>query len=459
MSKDQVTELSAKLRTLAVIQRFTHDLFNARDFNEAATQAVNNSWTMLSFKSSSLIEDSASKAVVIAQYGQTVVNKHSRIAVLQCDLCHNLSLDGGLLTITRANAAEKNLPVEIVNELLGVDTTCFILELTPPASTPKQPYRLLWLLEYDGPVPSFALNSAQLLASAIAESLYFHRLCTAKAGWNLRRYINMKKFFWMALLAAVIICMFIKVPESANAEFTLKAPEITSSYAWFEGPIARCHLQNGSLVRKGDLIAEYDTSQLNYRLTAAESQVNEIKAELELEGRSAFTQRERLGMVKLLEPKLQSALVSVDEAKWYLGKSRFLAPADGILVLKDGRAELLTGKVVHAGDKIFDIYGGEGMIADIPLNERDSSILGHSLSATLFLHTAPERPIPVKILAVSPYPELTEQRTYCYIVRAELPADMTNLRYGMRGIAKISGERVFLGYHLFKSAVLYFRGI
>lgn len=253
--------------------------------------------------------------------------------------------------------------------------------------------------------------------------------------------------------------MFIRVPESTNAEFTLKAPEITSGYAWFEGPVARCYLQDGSLVKKGDLIAEYDTNQLNYRLTAAESQVNEIKAELELEGRTAFTERERLGTVKLLEPKLQSALVNVREAQWYLGKSRFLSPADGILVLKDGRAELLTGKVVHAGEKIFDIYGGEGMVAEIPLNERDSSILRQSPTATLFLHTAPERPIPVKILEISPYPELTEQRTYCYIVRAELPENMTDLRYGMRGIAKISGEKVFLGYHLFKSVVLYFRGI
>jgi hypothetical protein len=33
----------------------------------------------------------------------------------------------------------------------------------------------------------------------------------------------------------------------------------------------------------------------------------------------------------------------------------------------------------------------------------------------------------------------------------------TALRYGMRGVAKLRGERVALGYLLFKNAVLYLR--
>lgn len=99
------------------------------------------------------------------------------------------------------------------------------------------------------------------------------------------------------------------------------------------------------------------------------------------------------------------------------------------------------------------------MSAEISVNERDASVLGNDLTSTLFLHTAPETAIPVTIQDVSPYPELTEQRTYCYKVRVDLPDGMTDLRYGMRGIAKLSGNNVSLGYYLFKSALLYFRGL
>ena len=127
--------------------------------------------------------------------------------------------------------------------------------------------------------------------------------------------------------------------------------------------------------------------------------------------------------------------------------------------MTDGRAELLAGKAVRTGDKLFEVFGGSGMVAEIPVNERDASILRRQFDATLFLHTAPETAIPVEILEVSHYPELTEQKTYCYRVRAKLPDSLTGLRYGMRGIAKLSGGKVSLGYRLFKSVVLYFRGL
>lgn len=99
------------------------------------------------------------------------------------------------------------------------------------------------------------------------------------------------------------------------------------------------------------------------------------------------------------------------------------------------------------------------MIAEIPVNERDASILRQAPRLTLFLHTAPENAIPAEIEEISRYPELTEQKTYCYKVRARLPKQMDDLRYGMRGVARLSGGDVSLGYRLFKSMVLYFRGL
>ena len=44
-------------------------------------------------------------------------------------------------------------------------------------------------------------------------------------------------------------------------------------------------------------------------------------------------------------------------------------------------------------------------------------------------------------------------------LRCKVPASADQLRYGMRGVARISGGKVSLGYRLFKSAVLYFRGL
>ncbi len=450
-------ELTARLKAFALMMRFGHDLFQANDFSDAAALAVNNSRVLLNFKSSSLIEVSGGRAEIVAQYAQVEPNRHSKLAELQCLLCAKLPPSAEPRVLTVASCKELSLPPEIPNELLAGGNACLVVPLQPPPSVPKHDFRLLWLIEFGGEeVPAYAQTSAKLLAPSIAEALFFRRFCTRVAVWRRR---GGRRLVWILLALLLAGTMFLRVPESTTAEFELRAPEITAVYAWFDGPVAACLVQDGAAVKKGDVIAEYDTAQLKFRLASAENAVREIQAELELESRTAFTDRERLGKLKLLEARLNAAKVAVDEARWYLAHSKLTAPAGGVLVLADGRAEQLSGKAVRTGDRLFEIYGGRGMIAEIPVNERDASILERVPAATLFLHTAPEQPIPARITEISRYPELTEQRTYCYRVRAELPPEAGSLRYGMRGIARLSGERVSLGYYLFKSVVLYFRGL
>ncbi len=442
-------ELLAKLKAFALMLKYGHDLFDAATFRDAAALAVNNSRTLLNFRTATLLELTGGRAVVIAQYGQAEANPHSRLAVAQAQFAESLELGSEPQTVT----ADEGLPAE-----LAADNAVYCcLKLRPPANLNATDLSFLWLLEYEKEIPVYVPNTFKLLAASASEALYYQRFCKNQL-WEVKRHVK-KRWVWGAILLLAVAAMFLRVPESATAEFTLKAPEITSAYAWFDGPIAACLVQDGETVKKGEIIAEYDTDQLNYRLSSAQNALREIEAELALEQQNAFSDEERLGKVKLLEARRDTMQVAVREAQWYLDHARISAPADGILALADGRAEQLAGKAVRTGDKLFDVYGGNGMVAEIPVNERDASILQDRFHATLFLHTAPETAIPVEILEVSQYPELTEQKTFCYKVRVRLPDNSAGLRYGMRGIARLSGENVSLGYRLFKSVVLYFRGL
>ncbi|MDD3155769.1 MAG: HlyD family efflux transporter periplasmic adaptor subunit, partial [Victivallaceae bacterium] len=434
-------DFASRAKAFALMLKYGHDLLDAKTVEDAAALGVSNSRGLLNFTTSTLLELVNGKAIILAQYGQVAVNPHSRLAVLQCKLAESLKFDGEPLTMTKANG--------LLPELAGDCRVYLCLHLAPPANTDGAGFSFVWLIEYENDIPTYAVNTAKLLAISLSEALHYQKLCKNRL-WNVKRHAK-KRWGWAMLLLLLIGAMFLRVPENATAEFTLKAPEITSGYAWFDGPIAKCIRQDGSFVKKGDVVAEYDASQLEYRLGAAKSQLQETEAEFSLEQQNAFSDQSRLGQVKLLEARLTTMKVSVKEAEWYLAHAKIFAPSDGILALADGRAEQLAGKAVRTGDKLFDIMGGNGMTAEIPVNERDASILQKQLSATLFLHTAPETAIPVTILDVSHYPELTEQRTYCYKVRVRLPDHQSNLRYGMRGVAKISGGTVFLGYHLFKS--------
>jgi hypothetical protein len=148
----------------------------------------------------------------------------------------------------------------------------------------------------------------------------------------------------------------------------------------------------------------------------------------------------------------------VREAQWYLAHSTIKSPADGLLVLAGGRADRIENKAVRTGDKLFDIYGGKGIVAEIQVNERESSILAGKLEATLFPYTAPENGLRTEIISVRKIPELTEQRIYCYTVKARV-LNPDGMRYGMRGIARLQGERIPMWYYLFRSLVVYLRWV
>ena len=459
MANDQKNEWSARLKAFGMIIKLSNDLFAAPDFTTASGIAVNSSCTLLRYKSSTMLEIQGGKARVVTPFAQVAVNQSTNEAQAQCALCEHLELTEKPQVLTLADCSNLDQRAGVaLSQLIGDRETMMVVMLAPPPFLGKVDFRLVWLLEFPEEVPNFAMNAASILVRNYAEALYCHRCCRASGKVRLRSIFRPRKVALYILLAVIAALMFVPVNESVNAEFVVKAPETVSSYAWFDGPIAKCYKQDGDRVKAGQVIAEYDTSQVAFRLANAASQVREIEKEYDLESSAAFSDRTRLGKVQLIEARLNGAKVAVDEANWYLAHSKFIAPVDGVLALADGRAELLTNRAVRTGDKIFDIYTGDGNVAEILVNERDSSILQGKLDATLFLYTRPDQAIEAEVTSISNYPELTEQRVYCYKVRAAMN-NADNLRFGMRGIAKLRGERVSLGYYLFRNLVIYLRWI
>lgn len=468
---DQLQEMAARLKAFGVMMRLGHDLFNAPDFQTAAVMAVNNARPVVGFRSSTLLQIRGRKVDILSQYAQPVVNKHSRQAVLQRELLETIGQQEEMVEISAENADQYGNG-KAARELCPDNVTLLLIPLKAPPFLKQPAVQLVWLLEFDGKIPPYAMTAAKLLASGYAEALYCQLIDASRIrAFSRKRMINFKRIFWILVLAATIYVMFLPIPEKVNAEFELKAPEITTVYAWFDGPIAECHRPDGKLwksgdvVKKGDIIARYDISQLEFRLKNAEAAITELQEELDQKERAPFDaeRRDNRGEIKLLKARIASAQIAVKEAQWYLDHAKIIAPCDGILQLSDGRAEALIGKAVRTGDKIFEIMSGEGMEVKVPVLESESSILLENPPViTLFLHTSPDTPIVAEVKEISPAPELTEQRSYCYNLRAYLPKEQCEdlkLKYGMRGIAKVEGKEVAIGYFLFKSVILYFRGL
>ena len=433
-------DAASRLKTLAFMLKFGHDLFSAPDIETVAAMAANDTRAVLAFRNSMLFElNDKGQPVLLGQFAQSICNPASSAAASFKELLENAEFDTqNCCIVPEKNGKYKSLCCKLTSP--GKDGSSFV-----------------WVMEYEDDIPENIVNAAKLLGRSVAEALAFAKL-SENSIWKRRKRI---KTVWKyaALFAIVTAAMFIPVPESTTAEFMLQPSRTTAAYAWFDGPIGKCFKQEGDLVRKGERIARYDTAQMEYKLANARSALSEAEAELALEQQNAFTDESKLGKAKLLQAKCESMQIAVKEAQWYLAHADIVAPADGILALTDGRAEQLTGKAVRTGDKLFEILSTDDIAAKILVPEQESSVLQNNFTARLYLYTKPEQPIAAEVQEIATHPELTERQNYCYPVTVKLSDRETaaDLRFGMRGTAKLSGKTIFAGYYLFKNLILYFR--
>lgn len=456
-------ELKSRLRAFAAILRLNRDAFSFKDLRSTALHIVNDSKTLLTYDRSSLVDLRSRR--VIAEYSQTEVNEHTRYARALTRLCRELKFGNDPLEVTA------DCPEEILNTLSGKGkeslqvltedgTHLLMIPLRHSKNPESEKNPFLWVLEYKNAIPGHVSAMVALLAADYSCALWLHAPKGFLRIWS--RFLFRITFarLFLLLLAAFGVALFtMNVEHTVSAEFVLKPKSAHSSYAWFDAVVKKCHVKDGQIVKKGEKILSYDTARMRFQLSAALAAYKETDAEYEQESKAAFTDREKLGKLKVLSHRRKQALVAIEEARWYLAHSEVHAPVEGMVALVDGSADKLANRALRTGEKQFDIYSGNGMIAEIRVNEKDASVLDKSPVITLFLHTKPELPIRVKVIASRYYPELTEQNIYCYNLQAEMADPVPGLRYGMRGVARVRGEKVLLGYYLFRSLVLWYRGL
>ena len=454
-------ELKARLHAFAAILRLGRDAFAAGDLTAVGVHIVNNSRTILAFSRSVLV-DLRGKPRILAEFAQPEVDQHTAYAQAILRLSREMTIGDAPVEVNAETPPPGKLSSRGKNawqELTEENRRLLIVPLRTPSAplSVKEPF--LWILEYTDAVPPHVSATVSLLTADFGGALWLN---TPRKGSSIGRWlrkITAMRIFLLLVLAFLISLFVVNVEHTVSAEFVIRPQAVFSSYAWFDCVVKQCAVQDGDTVKKGDVILHYDTDRMRFQLAAAQAAFQETDAEYEKESKASFTDREKLGQLKILAYKREQARIAIAEAQWYLAHSVVRAEAAGVVTLPEGSADKLSGRALRQGEKQFDILTGSGMIAEIMVNEKDASVLEDHPKVVLFLHTRPELPILAKIISERFYPELTEQNIYSYNLKAEMVGEVPDLRYGMRGVARVTGPKVKLGYYLFRSLVLWYRGL
>jgi hypothetical protein len=130
-----------------------------------------------------------------------------------------------------------------------------------------------------------------------------------------------------------------------------------------------------------------------------------------------------------------------------LKRSRVLAPKAG-LVLMDDPAEWI-GKPVAVGERVLRIAAAGDLEVEVWVPLSDAIALPKDASVTLYLNASPLSPVSARLRYMA-HEAVTRPEGYqAYRARAVL-TQATQYRVGLKGTAKLQGERIPLVYWMMR---------
>lgn len=465
-SEQDLNNLKGKLNALSGVLRLGHEAFQKNSVNTVALHIVNNTRLISAYDRASLA-DMRGRPLIEAASGQPILDQNSEFSVKMRQL---LSCFTSLQTPLKLNEAffkeSKDVPQGSQEAFKALteeypEADIMLIPLLPPPGGHRTGHSqcFILVLEFFKGVASAEENILTLLAQHYAEAIW-HK--TVKSRWNLRDFLEAKSLSSLKI-SVIFLCIFlvslfaVRVRQYAVADFEIAPYRENISYSRINGIISKVMRENGSVVTKGESLVEFDRDEINYNLAAAIKSYEQTSAELDVNRQKSFNNSELLGKTRVLMLKKEQDSINIEKFKWMLEQVTIYAPENGVLSI-NGR-DKLEGKPVRAGDKLCEIIIPSDLIAEIYLNEKDASVLGKDMAIDMYLHTQPETGLRGKVVSISPKPVLTEDRRFCYIVKVQPDLQNGGLICGMRGVARVGGERVSLGYYLFRSAVLWWRKI
>lgn len=250
----------------------------------------------------------------------------------------------------------------------------------------------------------------------------------------------------LALVVVLLLGLLIPVRQSvlAPAEVVPLGGQVVA--APLDGVIAEFLVKPNQAVKNGDLLLRFESTSLRAQADVAERALGVAEAELKANSQRSFTDAESSSKIDLLAARVEQKRAERDYAAELLKRSEVRAERDGIAVFAD--AERWLGKPVQTGERLMEIADPNQAELRIELAVGDAIELASGAQVALFLDSDPLHRH-VAWLERSAYEaQLTAAGQLAY--RLDARFDASAPRIGLRGTAKIFGDRAPLALYLLR---------
>lgn len=249
-----------------------------------------------------------------------------------------------------------------------------------------------------------------------------------------------------AIAGAVLLVLLVPVRQSvlAPAEVVPRNGQVVA--APLDGVVAEFLVKPNQPVQAGQVLVRFDATSLKAQADVAERTLGVAEAELKANAQRAFSDADSSARLDLLAARVEQKRTERDFARDLLARTEVRAERDGIAVFAD--AQRWTGKPVRTGERLLEIADPTQAELRIELPVADAIGLEQGAEVALFLDSDPLHRHSAVLERAAYQAQSTAAGQLAY--RLDANFDAAPPRIGLRGTAKVFGDRAPLALYLLR---------
>jgi multidrug efflux pump subunit AcrA (membrane-fusion protein) len=232
----------------------------------------------------------------------------------------------------------------------------------------------------------------------------------------------------------------------AQAEIVARDPLVVRSP--MDGIISSLHVQPNTVVEEGTLLLKLDDTELQTRQDVAEQTLAISRAQYQQAGQAAAFDVNAKASLRVLALESEKRQSEVEYVNSLLERSNVEADQGGVIIMPN--SDELIGKPVVTGERLMTIADPLDTQLEAWLSVGDDITLLYDTRIEFFPNVAPDKKFKGRLRRMDYRAEPTASGELAYRIRGDFEDGQILPRIGMRGTAKLYGERVSLGYYLLR---------
>ncbi len=267
-------------------------------------------------------------------------------------------------------------------------------------------------------------------------------------GGRFRAWLRRSSWLFKLLVAAALLALMIPVRMSVLAPAEVIALEAQVVAAPMDGVVKAFKVEPNQEVTQDQLLFTLDRTTLASRREVAQKALEVARTDALLAAQKAFQSDESRAELAVLQGRVQEREAELASIDAQLARVEVRAPVVGVAVFGDPNDWI--GKPVQTGERIVLLAdpAHAGVLIWLPV--ADAINLEPGAEIRLFLHVAPLQPLTASLTQTSYQAAPSPDGIVAYRIRGRFEGDIGIARIGLKGTAKVYGERRPLAYLMFR---------